>query len=221
MGNNKDLSLEKLIQEAELYDNPVTEKQKDILRAAEKLFSEQGYSDTPTAEIAKQAKVTEKTLFKHFPTKASLLKRVMFPILLKLVIPTQIKYLKNLFQSAELNPEELFRKVMRDRLALANQHKDRLKFIIIELLKNDDLRSQVGNIWREQLWTTANQIIEKMQEEGILRRDIKVSTLTRTMMSMIMSYIFVRQVINPQGPWNDDEEIEQILSILMDGIRAR
>ncbi len=37
-----------------------------ILAAAERLFAERGYAGTRTAEIARAAKLTERTLFKHF-----------------------------------------------------------------------------------------------------------------------------------------------------------
>jgi AcrR family transcriptional regulator len=43
-----------------------------LLRAATELVAEQGYDATTTASIAARAGVTEVTLFRHFPTKASL-----------------------------------------------------------------------------------------------------------------------------------------------------
>jgi AcrR family transcriptional regulator len=45
---------------------------KALLRAATELVAEQGYDATTTASIARRAGVTEVTLFRHFPTKASL-----------------------------------------------------------------------------------------------------------------------------------------------------
>jgi AcrR family transcriptional regulator len=43
-----------------------------ILGVARALFSERGYSGTSTRELAAAAEVTERTLFRHFPTKAEL-----------------------------------------------------------------------------------------------------------------------------------------------------
>lgn len=43
-----------------------------LLHAALSLFGERGYEATTTAAIAARAGVTEMTLFRHFPTKASL-----------------------------------------------------------------------------------------------------------------------------------------------------
>ncbi|WP_344222639.1 helix-turn-helix domain-containing protein [Kribbella sancticallisti] len=44
-----------------------------LLTAALRLFGERGYDAVGTAEIAAEAGVTEMTLFRHFPSKASLL----------------------------------------------------------------------------------------------------------------------------------------------------
>lgn len=43
-----------------------------LLRAAFELFAERGYDATTTRQIAERAGVTEMTLFRHFPGKASL-----------------------------------------------------------------------------------------------------------------------------------------------------
>ncbi|HET9239415.1 MAG TPA: helix-turn-helix domain-containing protein [Oligoflexus sp.] len=76
MKNKNTPDLQSMLSESVLTDAEMTEKQKDILRAAEKLFIEFGF-EAPTAQIAKEAKVTEKTLFKYFPTKTHLVNRIL------------------------------------------------------------------------------------------------------------------------------------------------
>lgn len=44
-----------------------------LKQAAFELFTERGYEATATAQVAKRAGVSEMTLFRHFPTKESLL----------------------------------------------------------------------------------------------------------------------------------------------------
>ncbi len=48
-----------------------------ILKAAESLFSKNGFDGTPTKKIASEAGVTEMTLFNHFPSKELLYKTVV------------------------------------------------------------------------------------------------------------------------------------------------
>jgi TetR/AcrR family transcriptional regulator, fatty acid metabolism regulator protein len=49
----------------------------DILAAARQLFEAQGVAATPVALIARQAQVSEATVFKYFPTKQALIERVV------------------------------------------------------------------------------------------------------------------------------------------------
>ena len=49
---------------------------KSILEAALKLFSERGYSNATTKEIAEQANVNEVTIFRHFNSKKKLFEKV-------------------------------------------------------------------------------------------------------------------------------------------------
>lgn len=48
-----------------------------ILKAAKKLFSENGYSETSTRKIAKEAQVNEVTIFRIFGTKSKLLQSLI------------------------------------------------------------------------------------------------------------------------------------------------
>lgn len=71
MRDSIDLDVGSLIREFQLYENPASPKQRSILDAAESLFSERGFDASSTAEIARLAKTTERTLFKHFPSKTT------------------------------------------------------------------------------------------------------------------------------------------------------
>jgi len=56
-----------------LRDQKREETRQRLLDAARRLFAEKGYGHTTSAEIAEAAGVTERTLFRHFPTKSDLL----------------------------------------------------------------------------------------------------------------------------------------------------
>lgn len=45
----------------------------DLMEAGAKLFASRGFDETTTMDIAEQADVSQRTLFRHFPTKESLL----------------------------------------------------------------------------------------------------------------------------------------------------
>ena len=55
----------------------MTDKQKNILKAALILFAEQGYAATSTSKVAKEAGVSEGLIFRHFENKKGLLNAIM------------------------------------------------------------------------------------------------------------------------------------------------
>lgn len=52
-------------------------KKDDLLQAAECLFYQEGFHRTGVAKIAEQANTTQRTLYKHFPNKESLILAIM------------------------------------------------------------------------------------------------------------------------------------------------
>jgi AcrR family transcriptional regulator len=56
-----------------LRDQKRDETRRRLLEAASRLFGEQGYDQTTSAQIAEAAGVSERTLFRHFDSKADLL----------------------------------------------------------------------------------------------------------------------------------------------------
>jgi AcrR family transcriptional regulator len=55
----------------------MTSKQESILSVALNLFAQQGFSATPTSQIAKEANVSEGLIFRHFGNKEGLLLAVL------------------------------------------------------------------------------------------------------------------------------------------------
>ncbi|MBK8205093.1 MAG: helix-turn-helix transcriptional regulator [Bdellovibrionales bacterium] len=180
-----------------------------------------GASDTPTAEIARKAGVTERTLFRYFPSKNDLLKRVMFPVLLKVVVPIQFSKIKILLKNSDLGISEIFKNIFRDRLNMAGENKGKIRFILGEILKNEALRDQVVRLWEKELWVEAVRAIESLQKAGQIRSNLKSTTVTRTMLSIIMAYVLAKHVMGSNPKWNDEDEIAEIFDILMNGIGPR
>jgi AcrR family transcriptional regulator len=56
-----------------LRDKKRDETRQRLLDAADRLFAEQGYDHTTSAQIAEAAGVTERTLFRHFDSKSDLM----------------------------------------------------------------------------------------------------------------------------------------------------
>ena len=55
----------------------VENRENDILFAAIKIFSEKGYNAATTSEIAKEAAVSEGTIFRYYKSKKDLLEKMI------------------------------------------------------------------------------------------------------------------------------------------------
>lgn len=215
------LDLETMAREHELYENPLTEKQRDILSAAERLFSEAGYSDTSTASIAKQAGVTERTLFKHFPTKQDLLRRILFPLLLKTIVPIQIKIVRKVIQAEHKTYREFFVALALDRWTTARQLGPKLKLVLSELLRNDTLKTQLFKLARENVWPELVKNIERYKQSGEIRSDLKAEDVARVQVSLIVSHALLRAVLAPQKEFNDQNDANILVDIMLNGVSTK
>lgn len=68
------------------HDETFPPGKKKTIEAAIKLFAKQGYHGTSTLQIAKEAGVSQATVFKYFKTKEDLLYSIIVPVIPKLFL---------------------------------------------------------------------------------------------------------------------------------------
>lgn len=217
---SSDIDLSQLEKEMELYQNPLTPKQEDILKAAEDLFTKYGFLETPTAEIARQANVTEKTLFKHFPSKDDLLRRILFPWILRTLLPFQVRRMKDTL-SGERGFGETFLAFARDRIVEVGRNKNKMKFVLTELLRNNKVRQKVHDIWVEQVWEDAVAVVERAKKEGKIRSDINASTLVRMQIALVVGFAARKALFAENEPIDDEKDLREVLDILLHGVAKK
>lgn len=105
---------------------------KKVMLAAIHLFAQRGFSATTTAQIAKEAGVSEGTIYKYFTSKKDLLTNLMMPLL------THIR--DNFFANLDLTVplDQLVTIVIKDRLAFATSNIDLIKILLQEILTKKD-----------------------------------------------------------------------------------
>jgi TetR/AcrR family transcriptional regulator len=215
------VDLESLAKEQELYENPLTEKQKHILEAAEKLFADFGYSDTSTASIAKEAGVTEKTLFKHFRTKRDLLRRVLFPLLLKTIVPLQLKLVRKILQANYSSYREFYESLAVDRWNTARTLGPKLKLAAVEFVQNDSMRKQIRDLALTHIWPELVRNVERYQEAGELRSDVSAEDIARLQLVTISGNAILRGIIAPDKDYDDNRDAKIVADLLFKGILKR
>ena len=68
------------------HDETFPPGKKKTIETAIKLFAKQGYHGTSTLQIAKEAGVSQATVFKYFKTKEDLLYSIIVPVIPKLFL---------------------------------------------------------------------------------------------------------------------------------------
>lgn len=102
-----------------LKNSTLSEKQQAVLTACLDLFSEQGFENTSTADIAKRAGVAEGTVYKHFKTKTDILTAILKPMTDTVVPEIAAEFVGKIAPGHFDHLEDLLRFVVADRLQFA------------------------------------------------------------------------------------------------------
>jgi TetR/AcrR family transcriptional regulator len=216
----REVTIEALRGEAARYARPRSAKEAAIMDAAARLFGEQGYEATRTAQIAAAAGVTERTLFRYFPSKEKLYRRVMFPALLVAAVPRALNDAGELFGTDADAYADWHRRVLNLRVVAARQAAPQFRLLISSLMSDEALRRKVIQIWEENVLAPLLATVRRFQDRGQLRRDLKPETLARAIISLNLGYIFASALLAPEAKWDDAAEIEATVDLLVRGAAA-
>lgn len=206
--------------EAARYEKPQTEPEAAIIQAATRLFGERGYDATRTAQVASMAGVTERTLFRYFPTKNALYRRVMFPTILAAALPRELTDVGRLFASDSESYADWHRRILKQRIEVAKHAGPQFRLLIATLMTDEAVRGRVIKLWKENLWQTALAAIRRYQRRGQLRSELRPEAIARAIISVNLGYIVARALLAPEAKWNDPAEIDATVELVMHGAAA-
>src|SRR3954467_13816404 len=129
--------------ESARYERPTTDKEAAILQAATRLFADKGLRGARPADIAAAARVTERTLFRYFPTKDQLYRRVMFPAVLAATMPRELNETGKLFATDSESFPDWHRRVLKLRTGAARAAAPQFRLMLATLLTDEALRDKV------------------------------------------------------------------------------
>lgn len=213
----RQLSIEALRGEAARYARPRTAKEGAIVDAATRIFGEKGYEGTRTAEVAAAAGVTERTLFRYFPSKEKLYRRVMVPALLVAAVPRALTDAGQAFAIEAASYADWHRGILKLRIAAARQSAPQFRLLIASLMSDEPLRREVIEIWEQNVLKPLLGSVRGFQGRGQLRADVSPEILARTIISLNLGYIFAAALLAPEAKWNDDAEIQATVDLLLRG----
>jgi TetR/AcrR family transcriptional regulator len=215
------LSLRDLEQETKRFGAPATEKERSIIEAAVELIGERGIDGATTAEIARRAKVTERTLFRYFPSKRDLVRRVLFPLVLHGALAREWQKFETLLAAEAPDFKSWYAGFTAQRLAAIDKNPALVRALLMEVGQNAEFRGAIANLWRQHVWRPIIDGLTRLQARGAIRTDVDVEVLARSIHSLNVGYFFARYVFAPEGKWDDAAEIEKTAHILTQGAGAK
>jgi AcrR family transcriptional regulator len=221
MAKRARLSLRDLEHENKRFLAPASEKEQSILAAAVELLSERGIAGATTAEIARRAGVTERTLFRYFPSKSDLVRRVLFPLLLHAGLARGWETFEALLRREDPDFQSWYAAFSAQRFGQLQKNPALARTVLTELLQNDELRRDVGRLWHQHVWRPMVEGLERLRARGAIRKDVDAELLARAIQSLNVGYFFTRYVFVPDREWDDAREIEMMADLLAHGCSGR
>jgi AcrR family transcriptional regulator len=190
------------------------ERRQDILEAALKVFSENGYKGSTTAEIAREAGVAEGTIFRHFVTKKELLTAVLEPKIVEGLITLDKEH-------RESSPKDFFRCFLRNRLEMIRENAGLFRLMFAEAQYHSEVREALFS----GILGPGMGVIKPWYDKGISRGDFKplpfIPTI-RSFMGMVMFYGVFGYVFPNLSPEESLEEAaDNIYELFLHGLVVR
>jgi AcrR family transcriptional regulator len=214
----RQINLRTLRGESARYARPQSAKEAAILEAATRLFGDRGLEATRTADIAAAAGVTERTLFRYFPTKQDLYRRVMFPALAAAAVPRALMDAGELFGTEAETVAEWHRRVLSLRLDAAKKAAPQFRLLLASLMSDEALRRKTVSLWKDNVLAPLVGTVKRYQRRGQLRADLRPEAVARAVISLNLGLIIARALLAPAAAWDDEAEIAATVEILLRGV---
>lgn len=205
---------------ATLQNSDLSEKQQAVLTACLELFSEKGFENTSTADIAKRAHVAEGTVYKHFRTKEDILTAILKPMTDTVVPEVAAEFVDQIEPNRFDTLEALLRFVVADRLQFALDNRAIIRVFAQQAFVRQDLLQNVFNALHTQFGHGFLPALHQFQARGEMVRwdDLRIFRLFG---STVLGYA-LPVVMMPAGAATFDFEksTNEIVETLLKAFRA-
>lgn len=181
---------------------------KKVLQTALTLFANNGFHATTTAKIAKQAGVSEGTIYKYFKSKDDLLGKLLEPILFEI----KDNFFATIDDSQSL--EELVAFIVADRLEFIE-----VNFAFIQLIIQEVLTNRLAPQYYGAFFNGDNGMFDRVRELQShypeINQQLIPSQLLRAFVGPLLTYVVQERIFQIPGTTTDRQVIvKQIIASL-------
>ena len=182
-------------------------------------FAKTGYNGTKTADIARDAGVSEGTVFKYYGTKKDILTSVLNRIVHE-TIPGILLGVNEDFLSIAASPEpkKVIKNFIRGKISKINENISAFKILLNELPFHEDIMSEYAGKFVPSVIKLGERFYSIGVAKGIFR-DINPHTAARSFIGMIATIVLESNILNKS--LDIDKELDTVLDIYMNGVSTR
>jgi AcrR family transcriptional regulator len=204
-----------------INNEKMTDKQRKILEASIDLFSEKGFANTSTSEIAKKAGVAEGTIFKHFGSKDNLLIATITPFIVNDVFPEMaLQFTEHTLSSEYMDFRSFVQAFIKDRLTFVNENYKIAKIFITEIMYKEETRIKLISLIPSELKTSLDKLLDNFKSTNQIV-NWPNPTILRFIITNIAGYAFTKFMLFPSPIWKDEAEIEYMTELLTKGLAPK
>ncbi|MEZ0324183.1 MAG: TetR/AcrR family transcriptional regulator [Hydrogenothermaceae bacterium] len=185
-----------------------------IIRAGAQIIFEEGLRKFTAKNIGNKIGITDAAIYKHFPSLDTIIVEIIN------------RYIGKCSQSVDramamnLSTEETLKQVMREHISVLEETRGVVPILCFEFSRSGnkkffDILHSFVNDYKSKLAT----IIEKGQQEGIIRKDVNPSETAMLFIGLIQAKVFAYVMEGRTGPIISNPE--ELISELFYGIIAR
>ncbi|CAM1659390.1 HTH-type transcriptional regulator BetI [Streptococcus oralis] len=195
-----------------LENSNLSLKQRQVLLSSLKLFSEIGFENTTASFIAKEAGVSEGTVFSYFKSKEGILEAILSTFL-EQVIPDVIADFSETQLTTNQESFPLFlRSIVRDRLVFIQENQMQVKILLSRSFIDKTISDQLGNVIVHSIIKPISPFLNQFKEKGVIR-EWSNERIVRYILALSLSYA-LPMMLNDKEDMNIDEAVNEIVECL-------
>ena len=200
-------------------DRQIQRKRREIQAAATQVFSEKGYANTTTKDIANAADIGESTLYGYFDSKRSILMGIFNDN--HLIFDTLLEKSTNVPLGMVANRASLVTLFERS-MEVFTSHILLTRTVLSEAWVDDDILNEYVLKRLKDISIALENFIKNQIEAGIFH-DFDPVLGARLAMGMFFSLMLpaLRGIEPPPSPEQRQRLSEAVVSLMLDGIRTR
>ncbi len=118
------------------------------------------------------------------------------------------------------DPESLLRAILLNRMEFVREHQQALRVVLQELPFHPEVRQLAVAAVQRDIWPQLEATWDRLRAEGKVV-DVPTHAIMRNVVGAFSAWMMTRFVVFPTHPWDEKQEAEWLLRLLLDGIRTR